>query len=147
MGRRAQRNENGSERDADRSTAGPQAAGSTPRQVLVVDDEAGLRDMLAQILSEEGYRVVVADHGRSAIDAIRNELPGMIVLDLMMPTMDGYALLDVLTRDPGLSKIPVIVMSAQPSRVRRSPNVVSVMRKPLSLDALVQTISTHMTGR
>jgi len=80
-----------------------------PQTILVVDDEAKLRDMLRIYLEQEGYRVVVAGHGRGALYVARYEKPDLIILDLMMPEMGGYEFMRVFSKE---SDTPVITFPA-----------------------------------
>lgn len=81
-----------------------------PQTILVVDDEAKLRDMLRLYLEQEGYRVVEAGHGREALYVARYEKPDLIILDLMMPEMSGQEFMHVFTKE---SDIPVIMLTAK----------------------------------
>jgi GAF domain-containing protein/DNA-binding response OmpR family regulator len=83
------------------------------RPVLVVDDDADLRALLRRMLEREGYAVVEADHGRAALGRVREQRPGAILLDLMMPEMDGFEFLEELRRDEEGRGIPVIVITAR----------------------------------
>lgn len=78
--------------------------------VLVVDDETRLANMLQMNLQAEGIRSVVASSGREALDALREEMPGIILLDVMMPGMDGY---ETLRRIRIASQVPVIMLTAK----------------------------------
>jgi signal transduction histidine kinase/DNA-binding response OmpR family regulator len=80
--------------------------------VLVVDDEADARALVRDILRSAGYRVVEAADGRQALDAIAAERPALVVLDLMMPELDGFAVLERLGADPTLRELPVVVLTA-----------------------------------
>ncbi|HWQ12559.1 MAG TPA: response regulator transcription factor [Roseiflexaceae bacterium] len=81
-----------------------------PQTILVVDDEAKLRDMLRLYLEQEGFRVVEAGHGREALYVARVERPDLVVLDLMMPEMGGYEFLRAFAKE---SRTPVIVLTAR----------------------------------
>ncbi|MGH7645988.1 MAG: response regulator, partial [Gemmatimonadales bacterium] len=81
--------------------------------VLIVDDDPVVRDLLRRLLEGEGYRVVEADNGRAALERLREVLPGVILLDLMMPEMDGFELLDAMRREAGGASIPVVVLTAK----------------------------------
>jgi signal transduction histidine kinase/DNA-binding response OmpR family regulator len=81
--------------------------------VLVVDDDAGLRALVRRMLEREGYVVVEADNGRTALERMRDHAPGAILLDLMMPEMDGFEFLEVLRGDGANRAIPVIVITAR----------------------------------
>jgi two-component system alkaline phosphatase synthesis response regulator PhoP len=82
------------------------------RTVLVVDDEPNVRDYLAQILRDAGFRVVTAGDGVEALALIRASPPDFISLDLVMPRMSGHKLLYELRKDRDLSRIPVVIVTA-----------------------------------
>jgi CheY-like chemotaxis protein len=82
------------------------------RTVLVVDDEPNVRDYLAQILRDAGFRVVTAGDGGEALEKIRAAPPDFISLDLVMPKKSGHRLLLELRRDRELARIPVLVVTA-----------------------------------
>ena len=81
------------------------------RTVLVADDELGTLLLLELLLDEAGYRVVTAGNGRQALELAGSERPDLVLLDWMMPVMDGAAALASFRRDPALARIPVVVMS------------------------------------
>jgi CheY-like chemotaxis protein len=80
--------------------------------VLGVDDEPDARALVRDILAHEGYKVREAANGVEALQAIAEERPSLVVLDLMMPGLDGFAVLDRLSADPGLRTLPVVVLTA-----------------------------------
>jgi two-component system, OmpR family, phosphate regulon response regulator PhoB len=82
---------------------------STPRTVLVVDDEPMLRNLLSRLLRMEGYEVVEAADGQAALDVVRDHEPDLVLLDVMMPARDGLDVLGDLRRT---SNVPVILVSA-----------------------------------
>src|SRR5678816_1910588 len=81
-------------------------------RVLVVDDEPMLRDNLGQILSDEGYVVDLAVDGKTALDRVHSARPDAILLDLMMPGMNGRQFLQALRDDARYTAIPVLIMTA-----------------------------------
>src|SRR5512139_431546 len=81
-------------------------------RVLVVDDEPMVRETLGQVLVEEGYVVDLAVDGESALDRVRAARPDAILLDLMMPGMNGRQFLQALRSDPAYEKVPVLLMTA-----------------------------------
>ncbi|HVY45526.1 MAG TPA: response regulator [Minicystis sp.] len=106
--------------------------------VLVVEDDVEIRDLVREVLEDEGYAVVVAEHGREAVEALESGLsPALILLDLMMPVMDGWELLDVLRAR--WSKIPVTVVSAVADRARLG--AVPFIKKPINLDTLIDAVN------
>jgi len=83
------------------------------KSVLIVEDDADVRESLVAILESEGYRVLEAENGAVALDQLRRDVPVcLILLDLFMPTMNGWTFRDEQLRDPQLAPIPVIVISA-----------------------------------
>lgn len=81
------------------------------KSVLVVDDDANIRSLLKQELGEAGYRVRLAEDGRKALTLIREETPGLVILDVMMPEMNGFDVAAVLKNDPATMDIPIIILS------------------------------------
>jgi signal transduction histidine kinase/CheY-like chemotaxis protein len=79
--------------------------------VLVVDDDPNIRSLLQQELTEAGYTVRLAEDGRKALALIREETPGLIILDVMMPEMNGFDVAAVLKNDPATMDIPIIILS------------------------------------
>jgi CheY-like chemotaxis protein len=82
------------------------------RQVLVVDDDPDIRAFVSEFLTEEGYEVRAAANGRDALAILASWRPAVILLDLMMPVMDGWTFLATQQAHPELARISVIVMSA-----------------------------------
>lgn len=80
--------------------------------ILVVDDEKVNQELVSRLLESSGHRVVTADSGREALETIRQDVPDLVVLDMIMPEMDGLQVLSTLKNDPELRRIPVIVVSA-----------------------------------
>ncbi len=81
-------------------------------RVLVVDDEPMLRETLSQVLTEEGYVVDLAVDGESALDRVHAARPDAILLDLMMPGMNGRQFLQALRDEPAYAQVPVLIMTA-----------------------------------
>ena len=79
--------------------------------VLVVDDDAAVRELLRRILEKESYAVVEAQHGRAALERMGEQAPGAILLDLMMPVMNGWDFLSEFRQREGLHEVPVILLS------------------------------------
>ena len=113
--------------------------------ILVVDDDPDIRDSLREVLEDEGYEVACVGNGREALDHLKttNPRPCVILLDLMMPVMDGQEMLRRLKEDPELSKTPVVVMSA--GRVSKSELQGSrFLAKPFELDDLLETVTEEL---
>jgi CheY-like chemotaxis protein len=103
---------------------------------LVVEDELDLREAIADLLELEGYRVATAANGREALDQLAAKTPGIVLLDLMMPVVDGWQVLDAMRRDERLRGVPVVVISAHP----HPPADVPVLPKPFHGDDLLATM-------
>ncbi|HEY9722464.1 MAG TPA: response regulator [Oscillatoriaceae cyanobacterium] len=80
--------------------------------VLIVDDEADARALVREVLATAGYASVEASNGHEALAAIAKQRPSLVVLDLTMPELDGFAVLDRLASDPALRALPVVVLTA-----------------------------------
>ena len=83
-----------------------------PRTILVVDDEQNIVRMLEMNLARQGYNVVTAYDGAEALATARNERPDLVLMDVNMPNMDGYAALAAMKADSALSDVPVIMLTA-----------------------------------
>ncbi len=99
------------------SYASPVLRGADPRPVehgrlLVVDDDAANREILARRLARLGYQVVAAASGIEALRRLRTEPPDLVLLDMVMPGLDGYQVLSKIKSDPALAEIPVVMISA-----------------------------------
>jgi DNA-binding response OmpR family regulator len=82
-------------------------------KILVVDDEADVRNVVSAILKQAGYDVVVAEYGLSGYSKAQSEKPDLVLLDLMMPVVDGFEVLSKLKNNPRTSSIPVIILTAK----------------------------------
>ncbi len=80
--------------------------------ILIVDDESDIRQAVAEVLSYEGYQVIDACDGAEALVKARAYHPELVLLDLMMPRMNGWQFREAQKHDPDVSKIPVVVLSA-----------------------------------
>src|SRR5437764_7343536 len=80
--------------------------------VLVVDDDPAIRGLLAEALRGEGFAVDLAAHGREALDAIRARRPATVILDLMMPVMDGFSFMEACKKEGLCRDLPIVVISA-----------------------------------
>ncbi|MBW2209149.1 MAG: response regulator [Deltaproteobacteria bacterium] len=82
-------------------------------QILVVDDEEDILELVRFNLSKEGYQVICAATGENALEIARSELPDLVVLDLMLPGMDGLEVAKFLKNDPETQNIPIIMLTAK----------------------------------
>lgn len=117
-------------------------------RILLIEDDDLLREGLKQVLEEDGCHVWTAADGSAAMDLVRDgEIsPCLILLDLMMPGMNGWDFLQLQGRHPALSKIPIAVASAYPFAEKEvAPGI--VLRKPFSPARLKQMITDHCLCR
>ena len=125
-------------------TAFALAEGNPIRPVLVVEDDEGTREMLRYLVESAGYPVVTASNGREALEQLSNGLiPSLILLDLMMPVMDGCEFDHALARDLQLSSIPTVVVTAFPERATGLARHLSVMQKPVEIDAVLALVKQY----
>lgn len=110
--------------------------------MLVVDDDEGIRESLVELLADEGHRSVGTSNGHEALQILRsNGRPCVILLDLMMPVMDGATFRTQQLSDPALSGIPVaLITAAGPQRVA-TVHADVVLPKPLSIDMLLAVVA------
>jgi CheY-like chemotaxis protein len=121
------------------------AGASATERILVVDDDLDIRETLAQILEFEGFDVTCASNGREAIDRLKTVRPGLILLDLMMPVMNGYEFRQAQKAHPEIADIPVIILSADGNVQQKAEaaGVQAYLKKPIELDVLLSTIRQH----
>ena len=110
------------------------------KKILVVDDEFDILTTWRLVLEMEGYEVVTASNGRSALDVARSSPPALVITDWMMPHMDGVALVQALAASDGLGKVPVILMSAAANAPALEHPHAQFRRKPLSIDDLLDIV-------
>jgi CheY-like chemotaxis protein len=137
-------NGNGTTPDDTPSGGDSSGKGSELATILVVDDERDIRFLLRFVLEKCGYDVVEAVHGASALDLIQNERPALVITDLMMPVMDGGALIKLLRGDAG-AYIPAILVSACPERAPQH-QFDRVLRKPFLPSDLVELVQELLEG-
>src|SRR5688500_1810144 len=109
--------------------------------VLVVDDDLDIRDAMADALETAGYPVVAADNGEAALARMREQKPCVVVLDLMMPVLDGWQLVERMREDPELKDIPICVLSAMASQP--PPGMQCVLGKPVQLLRLLTAVRRY----
>ena len=104
--------------------------------ILIVDDDASQRDLLKRTLEKDGWETIRAHNGRAALEAVRARTPSIIILDLMMPEMDGFELINTLRKNPETREIPVVVLTAMDlsnaDQMMLASNVTEVLRKGAS---------------
>ena len=120
---------------------------SMRNSILVVDDDSAIRAMFSEVLGDEGYDVVGVANGQEALHELRrrNDLPQLILLDLMMPIMNGWTFLTHQQQDATLATIPVVVVSAG-SMIQPQPfshSTASFLPKPVDVDLLLGMVKRY----
>ena len=115
-------------------------ANQTRGLVLVVDDAVEMRELIEDLLIEEGYEVTTAQSGRHALGVLDERVPDLVITDLLMPGMDGFALRAEMLRRPDLAQVPVIVLSSFWQRPSETLDAVDVIGKPLDMDRLLRAV-------
>ena len=108
-----------------------------PKTILIVEDDKFLRELIAQKLTKEGYPLSEAIDGEEGIKKIKEEKPGLVLLDLILPGIDGFEVLSQMKEDPSVSSIPVIILS----NLGQKEDV----EKGLKLGAVDYLIKAHFT--
>lgn len=115
--------------------------------ILVVDDEADIRELLKELLTMMGFGVTTAENGREALDILAQSRPDLILLDILMPVMSGLGFLKMRQADPLLRTIPVLVMTASMNLRDVPPTADAVIPKPFPLDDLMRQIRELAVAR
>jgi DNA-binding response OmpR family regulator len=127
------------------------AAEDVTGRVLVVDDDEDSRRLLAHLLERKGYSVVLADGGPAAISTLENTEVDVVVLDVMMPIMDGFAVCRELKKSQSTASVPVILLTARDDMETRATGmklgVSDFLAKPVNKEELYVRIRTQLEGR
>lgn len=117
------------------------------RVVLVIEDDRDVCDAVRDSLEDAGYGVVVAGNGAAALELLCDlrEPPGLILLDLMMPVMDGERFLEEVAKHPGWAAVPVVVLTADGQATTKATGLGAVcgLRKPVALEDLLAVVTRH----
>lgn len=118
--------------------------------ILVVDDEFGIAEVLEALLLDVGYQVVTAMNGRQGLDRMHDMLPDLILLDVMMPVMDGPAMVRAVKAHPDYVQIPIVLMSSLPEPVvleAAGDHHAAFLRKPFKVGDVVDVLQRVLTPR
>jgi len=107
--------------------------------VLIVEDDSMAREILTTVLEEEGYQVTQASDGQAALGCLREHSANVIVLDMAMPRMNGWAFLAAKAQIPAAAPIPVVVVSAS-APPHSTRGIVAWLEKPFVFDALLRVL-------
>ena len=124
------------------------AAGGAMGTVLIVDDDAAARNLLSRILGKEGYRVLEAASGEAGLRMAAEHCPDAITLDVVMPGMDGWAVLSALKTDPALADIPVIMLTIMDEKhLGYMLGAAEYLTKPINRRRLAAAIQKYAGGK
>ncbi len=117
--------------------------------ILVVEDEFGIAEVLASALTDAGHNVLTAINGRHGLERLKESQPELVLLDFMMPVLDGPAMVRAMRTDPEVRAVPIIIMSSLPESV--IAEAVSGMyngfiRKPFRLRVVNEMVNRLLNG-
>jgi CheY-like chemotaxis protein len=116
--------------------------------VLMIDDEAAVRDLMQRFLAKEGFRVITASGGEEGLRRARELRPDAITLDVMMPGMDGWAVLSALKADPDVADIPVVMLTiVDDKNLGYALGASDYLTKPIDRERLVTVLQQHRGDR
>lgn len=126
---------------------------NTSKKILVVDDDRDDVKMISMILEPEGYEIVTAGNGAEALEKVESESPDLILLDVMMPEMDGFAACAKLKSSARTREIPVVLLTGVAKQITRTKYPIDgvlraeaddYLEKPLEPEALLKAIAGHL---
>jgi CheY-like chemotaxis protein len=117
-------------------------------KILVIDDEFGIGELLRDLLTDEGHEVLLAINGRQGLEVMAQARPALVLLDFMMPVLDGAAVLKAMSANPALSQIPVILMSSLPEATinARTRGHTHYVRKPFRIEDILKLTAATLTS-
>ena len=116
-------------------------------RILLIEDDAELREAMQETLALRGHDVTSAGDGRDALRRMRGTRPDLVILDLMMPVMDGWQFRAELKRDPALADIPIVVISGNDSATAAAVDADLYLTKPIDPPGLLRAIDDVLRGR
>ncbi|MBD3343912.1 MAG: response regulator [Chitinivibrionales bacterium] len=121
-----------------------------PKKILVIDDERLIRHTTVLLLKKEGAEVLAAEEGKQGIELAKNEHPDLILLDIMMPGMDGWQVLETLRSEPLCASVPVIIFTAvdftTSQKKAAEQGAQGILRKPFHLHELKAILGIEQEG-
>ena len=113
-------------------------------EVLIVDDDIITQNMLKTALRNAGYHFIVPSNGKEALEMAMGRIPGVIILDIMMPDLDGGEVAEILRKDARTKEIPIIFLSSLISKEEERPgtkkDIVSFLSKPYNREMLLNEV-------
>lgn len=117
------------------------------KMVIVVDDDPAILDLVEMVLNEEGYEVMTATNGREALELLAAQQPSIVLLDLMMPVMDGWSFCRAVKGNEATRHLPIIIMSADRHLGQKADDISAddFLVKPFDIDNLLETVAKYST--
>ncbi len=115
--------------------------------ILIVDDEAPTRQLLRDVLENEGFKAAEAGNGQEALDVLKKIKADLIILDIMMPQMNGWDTAAQISTDPKLKNIPFIFLTAKSDKTSKQLGKISTefyIEKPFEIQAILEIIKKAM---
>jgi DNA-binding response OmpR family regulator len=120
----------------------------SPKKILIVDDEVDLVETVRFPLEMEGYRVLVSYNGEDALNLARKENPDLILLDLMLPKLDGYKVCRLLKFDDRYKHIPILMLTAKTQEKDKALGIETganeYITKPFEMDDLLKKVKVYL---
>ncbi len=121
------------------------------KRILLVDDEPTFAHTLKEFLIFSGYEVDIVSDGAEAMSRLRFRAPDLLILDIMMPKMDGYVFARKMNMDPKLKNVPILVITAVPEmrgkKIMDSLGAIAYIEKPMDNQQLLETISDILSPK
>ena len=122
-----------------------------PKKILLVEDEPELAQLMKECLLEGGYEILIAREGPEGLEKARTEKPDLILLDLMLPRLDGHRICGLLKKDRRFAHIPVIILTGkahdEEARLAREMGAEAFFTKPFQSEALLGKIRELLGGK
>ncbi len=116
-----------------------------PKEILIVDDEPGVVVALQFLLEQQGYNVLVAKRGEDALDLIYKYKPDLVILDIMLPGIDGYEVCEIVRLNPDYRDIKILFLTARSAEVEIAKGLTlgadAYITKPFSNDKLIAAVN------
>jgi len=120
------------------------------KRILIVEDNSELLELLRLSLKQAGFKVLTASNGVSALESARSAAPDLVVLDLVLPELDGFAVCEILRREPATSAIPIVILTGLSTEFGRLAGLASgadeYVMKPVGAEMLISKIK-HLLRR
>jgi CheY-like chemotaxis protein len=113
------------------------------KSVLIVEDDYDVREAVAELLQDEGYRCLHANNGLEALAALNLQKPDLLIVDLIMPVMNGPDLVDRLRQDPSHRQLPIIVMTAANDRMVGVKLDMPILHKPIEVEVFRKMLARY----